>query len=303
MPRYDLSGGPCSYCRCTATGPNTWTDFRATASWRLTRWSKETWHAWEGRSRRALLTLPGASCFTIAYDWMHTKYLGTDLYQFGSCLALLVNNILGGTAEENLQTCWSFLKRYFREHRTPTPFRYLNRISMFMRSGGRFPKLRGKASEVRHFSPALQALWEHHHNPNLAVHRQVNLMLKANCRLEELISEYKTENVFPPAVASEFEDMTTTMLQLQTQLANHFVEEGIAYFDITSKSHMLQEISLLSHYVNPRLLWAFCGEDLMQKIQQVAQSCTRGNTQGQTTIKMARHYRLGLHLLFKNQHG
>ena len=58
-----------------------------------------------------------------------------------------------------------------------------------MRSGGRFPKLRGKASEVRHFSPALQALWEHHHNPNLAVHRQVNLMLKANCRLEELISD------------------------------------------------------------------------------------------------------------------
>ena len=303
MPRYDLASGPCCWCRCTSTGACSWSDFRITAPWRATHWTRDQWLGWESRSRCALLELPGNSCWVIHYDLMHVKYLGTDMYQFGSSLSLLVHHLLAGTPEANLSQCWSFLKRYFKQHKTPSPYRYLNRLSMFVRNKGRYPKLRGKASEVRHLGPALQALWQHHMNPNLVVHNQINLMLKANCRVEELLSEHKDEYAFPAGAAVEFEEVCTTMLLLQTQVAEHFIEEGVAYFDITSKSHMLQEIALMARHINPRMVWAFCGEDMMNKMQQVAQSCTRGNTQGQTSIKMARHYRLGLHFLFKDRHG
>lgn len=67
-PNYSAAGGPCMHCRCTLTGPNTWTDFRDEALWRTSRWQGETWRAWEGRTQCVLLTLPGASCWTIAYD-------------------------------------------------------------------------------------------------------------------------------------------------------------------------------------------------------------------------------------------
>ncbi|CAJ1402570.1 unnamed protein product [Effrenium voratum] len=169
--------------------------------------------------------------------------------------------------------------------------------------GGRFPKLRGKAAEVRHFGAALHALWNAHMNPHLILHRRINLMLQLNCQLENMITEYKDDFAFPPGPAEDFENTCTTMLQLQTQVAEHFLEEGIAYFDVTSKCHMLQELAILARHINPRLIWVFCGEDMMQKMQQVAQSCTRGNTPGQTNLKMARHYRLGLHFLFKKRHG
>ncbi|CAJ1377389.1 unnamed protein product [Effrenium voratum] len=169
--------------------------------------------------------------------------------------------------------------------------------------GGRFPKLRGKAAEVRHFGAALHALWNAHMNPHLILHRRINLMLQLNCQLENMITEYKDDFAFPPGPAEDFENTCTTMLQLQTQVAEHFLEEGIAYFDVTSKCHMLQELAILARHINPRLIWVFCGEDMMQKMQQVAQSCTRGNTPGQTNLKMARHYRLGLHVLFKKRHG
>ena len=38
----------------------------------------------------------------------------------------------------------------------------MNKLSMFLRKGGNFRKLRGKASEIRHFGPALLALAEAH---------------------------------------------------------------------------------------------------------------------------------------------
>lgn len=303
MPRYDLRSGPCAWCQCQSTGPNTWTDFRETAPWRATRWSHGGWHAWGEKSRCTLLQLPGASCWTIAYDYMHVKHLGTDMYQFGSCLALLVRYVLPDTPEQNLQVCWSFLKSYFRQHKTPNPYRYLNRLSMFIRNKGKYPKLRGKAAEVKSLGPGLLALWEDKMNPNLAIHRQVRLMLRANCRMEEILSENKDEWVLPASAAVEFEETCRTMLLLQTQLAEHFLQESEALFDITSKTHMLQEISLMGRCINPRLVWAYAGEDMMQRMQQIAMQCTQGNSQGQTTIKMARHYRLGLHYLFKRLHG
>ena len=139
-------------------------------------------------------------------------------------------------------------------------------------------------------------------NEHLAVHRKVLIMLKANCRLEEILAEHKDEWALPAGPAIEFEETCATMLLLQTQLAEHFLQESEALFDITSKSHMLQEISLMAKCINPRLVWAFCGEDMMQRMQQIAMACVQGNTQGQTTIKMARHYRLGLHYLFKRLH-
>lgn len=302
MPRYDLKAGPCAWCRCTLVGETTWTDFRATAPWREARWTKMGWHAWEGKSKCSLLQLPGASCYTIAYDYMHVKYLGTDMYQFGSVLALLVRFVLPGSPDENLKTCWAWLKAFFKQHRTPNPYRYLNRLSMFLRNKGKYPKLRGKAAEVKSLGPGLVSLWENKMNEHLAVHRKVLIMLKANCRLEEILAEHKDEWALPAGPAIEFEETCATMLLLQTQLAEHFLQESEALFDITSKSHMLQEISLMAKCINPRLVWAFCGEDMMQRMQQIAMACVQGNTQGQTTIKMARHYRLGLHYLFKRLH-
>ena len=122
---------------------------------------------------------------------------------------------------------------------------------------------------------SVHALWNAHMNPHLILHRRINLMLQLNCQLENMITEYKDDFAFPPGPAEDFENTCTTMLQLQAQVAEHFLEEGIAYFDVTSKCHMLQELAILARHINPRLIWVFCGEDMMQKMQQVAQSCTK----------------------------
>ena len=296
-PTYSLQRGPCMHCRCTGTGVNTWTDYKDTASWRATRWNPEGWRNWEGRTRCVLLTLPGASCWTVAYDWVHVKYLGVDQYIFGSVLSVLVTMVMAGDENANLQTCWAFLKNYFKTNRTPTPFRYLTKLSMFIRTG-KFPKLRGKASEIRHFGKPLLALWDQFSNPRISLHKQIRLMLKHNVHLENMISLYKDDFAFAAGPAQEFEQTTENMLLLLTQIADHFVDEGIKIFDLTSKTHFLQELAILSRSMNPKVVWCFMGEDQMQRMQQVAKACVRGNRVDQQTAKLARHYRLGLHLHF-----
>lgn len=116
-PNYSLTTGPCMHCQCKMTGPVTWSDFRSEAAWRTTRWDPEEWRTWEQRTKCVLLTLPGASCWTIAYDWVHVKYLGVDQYIFGSVLFVLVCMVMEGEQEANLAACWAFLKTFFETTR------------------------------------------------------------------------------------------------------------------------------------------------------------------------------------------
>ena len=287
------------YCQCTSTGPLTWTDFKQTALWRSFQWTQATWLAWEDRSPLSLLGLPGCGYWTICYDYMHVKYLGTDMYMFGSVLAVLTTLVMTKSEEENLREAWIYLKNYFKTHKTPSPFRYLNKLSMFVRQG-KFPKLRGKASEVRHLGAALHELWVDKMNHGITVHRQIALMLKLNVGMEKLLTDFKDEFALPAGPAADFDNYCTDMLLLQSQVAQHFLEEGYQFFDITSKSHMLQHLGMMSRYLSPRLIWAFMGEDQMQRLQRVAKNCTRGNGVAQQNIKVAKHYRLGLHFLFED---
>ena len=144
----------------------------------------------------SLLTLPECSCWTESYDWMHCKYLGFHQYSHGSTFAVLVNMVMPSSPEENLKNAWTFLKSYFKNNKTPTPFRYINKLSMFVRMN-RFPKLRGKASEVRHLGPALRALWHAYMKPAIALHRKILTMLKCNVGLEQMLTEFKEDFAFP----------------------------------------------------------------------------------------------------------
>ena len=118
-PNASLVSGPCVWCQCAGTGENTWCDFRQGGPWRMTRWSPQEWRLWENRNRLSLLTLPGASCWTIHYDWLHCKYLGMDQYIFGSVMAVLVNYVMPQSAEQNLQTAWAYLRQFFKDNQTP----------------------------------------------------------------------------------------------------------------------------------------------------------------------------------------
>ena len=171
LPHYTLKKGCCSVCKCDEDGDLSWTDFRFDAGWVTSHWSRDEWRAWPNRSRCQLFDLPGGFSAMVALDLMHGKYLGTDQFMYGSILAMLVQWILPSTPESNLSQVWNKIQEWYRNHQVPVRFKYLTKLSMFIRKTG-FPKLRGKAAEIRYFAGPMLHVWEQFHNPHIELHKR-----------------------------------------------------------------------------------------------------------------------------------
>ncbi|CAE7526142.1 unnamed protein product [Symbiodinium sp. CCMP2592] len=297
LPHFSSATNPCPLCRATGSGENTWANFNSDAPWRSTVWTPSAWRAWGGRSKSPLFRLPGTSCHTVSLDYLQTKYLGTDQWLFGSILWLLTHVILSASPLNNLKDIWSRIERYYKQSKTPASRRYrsLGKLSMFVRKTG-YPKLRGKGYELKNFGRALLHVWEQCMKPHIQTHQQILLMFQMNVKMEDLLSEHKTLWVLPEAAAREFRESARAMLLVYNAVARHFAEEGLQLFDITSKFHLLQHITDYADCVSPRLVWCFSGEDLMRHMQHLAQSCSRGVKPVTVVNKMARKYRLAMHL-------
>ena len=173
--------------------------------WRALCWTSEAWRLWPGRSPCPLFKLPGASCHSVGLDYMHITHLGTDEYQFASVLELLVGFLLPQDAASNLDQLWREIQQACRRLHVPPQCRYkfLNKLNMFRRVSG-YPKLRGKATEIRHFGHVLREVFASHHNPALRIHRDILLTLTLNNRMEDIISEYRTSFSLPAEAAERF---------------------------------------------------------------------------------------------------
>ena len=251
LPNFN-SSRPCSLCRCSLSGANTWSDFSPQANWRNQLWTLSAWKAWADRSPCPLFKLSYCSSLTVHLDFMHCKYLGVDQYTYASVLALLTCTILPDSPQQNLNVLWRMIKDYYQAHSTKVQYRYMNKLTMFLRKNGT-PKLRGKAGEIRYFAPVILHLWTQHMSPEMEVHQKILLLLKFSAQMEELITENREELSFPPSDARRFASACENMLTLHASLANHFAEEGTDLFTLTSKCHMLQHIALLAHCLSPRL--------------------------------------------------
>jgi len=188
---------------------NTWSDFKETAQWRNQIWDMATWKLWPGRTKCPLLNLPFTSALSVALDWMRSKYLGVAQYVYGSVLALLTVQIMPNDPQANLNRIWSDIVSYYRMHNTKVRYRYLNKLTMYLRKSGT-PKLRGKAGEIRHLAHPMLHIWNKHMGAESDVNLQIRALLKQSCALEDLLSEYRDELFFPPPVGPLPADLQNT---------------------------------------------------------------------------------------------
>ena len=144
----------------------------------------------------AIFTLPGVSILTVGVDLMHIKHLGTDKYMYRSVLYLLCFHVLSSSPLENLKVVAHDIRQYYKLHHTQVRYRYMNRLSMFMRKSG-CPCLRGKAAEVKHLGKALEASWRTHMRHDREIRQQIALMLKTNNQVEPYLTSIKVLIKYP----------------------------------------------------------------------------------------------------------
>ena len=252
---------PCCLCLGDCTPQNAWTDFRDGGAWENTWWTRNAdWHLHrQDEEVHPLLALPGLGVLAIYPDVMHVKHLGTDAYFYGSVLKYLTHHYLQQDTPENLERVWALVQHAYSANRTR--HRYTNmRLSMFAGLPHHFPKLKGRAAEIRNLGRPLLHVVDELLDMTSLTNRQIRLGLKLSVRMEEIIDEHVDDIVWPQAVCQEFYKAAQSFLMLQTALGRHFHPQGCMLFHTTIKSHLLH-VAQAARFMNPRLGWTYSGED------------------------------------------
>ena len=199
LPRWSRASNSCALCLCEKDGPFTWKNSQENAGWINKVWTPEAWRNWEGRSRCRLFEVHGLTACNVSCDWLHAKYLGSDLVAFGSILWLWAFVLGPGNEAENMKIFDAFLKEFYRLHGTSSRFTSFLSTRMFCNKKG--IKLKGKGAQVKALGLPLLQFWQEKHNPNVALQCQILVYPKLNVQLETTLDYHKDDLFLGPSAA------------------------------------------------------------------------------------------------------
>ena len=270
---------PCGLCKATFNGPLSWMDNRENSPWQATLLTPTNWSEhWQ--STCALFALPGMNALCVGMDYMHNMFLGWLQYAYGSIFYLLTHECLSLEPLANLKTVWTFIKEIQRHDASRHGYRHrLDKLSMFTKQKG-YPKLKGRAADIKGLDKALQLCWTQYMFPDNMQHAQIAAFLALNVEIAEILDTYSPKYGHMGVPAGPYEDMCTKvaqMAQLHLQLCEHYKDQEVSLFNMTSKTHFVIHSIQLSKHLHPSLAWCFKGENSMKLVQRLFKSCLAGN--------------------------
>ena len=300
--RHHGANDPCNWCSCN-TSTRSWSQFGVDAAWLSHVYSSVDFLT-QVLPVHPLFTLPGVTVHTLWPDLMHVKYMGVDMYLFGSILVYLVftftGNLPADSYGERLNRVWSHCLDYDRNHAVERKSRFSNmRIGMFTKEASWrtiFPKLKGRAAEVKHFGPALLHACRQMLDPTNGDHASMILSLEMSCKIDDILNNHPDDFMLPPPVATEFQGAVFVYMNHFGALARRFNADGRCLFNVTVKTHFLCHIALRCFALNPRRAWCFSGERFMLVQRRMIASCARGTPTVDINLKAMEKYRHALHL-------
>ena len=164
--------------------------------------------------------------------------------------------------------------------------------------GSPFCNLSGKTAEVRWLGKPLLDAWEFHMDNNNRMHRVIRLLLRLSIQMEQILEDNVVEHFLPDDVQKEFERMAWCYCQAISTLGRHYHPLHYPVFDFTTKFHYLLHIAKLSKYTNPRRVWCYSEEDMMDKCKKLSRGCINGTGPALVTSKAMKKYVHGMGILF-----
>ena len=165
-----------------------------------------------------------------------------------------------------------------------------------------FPKLSGRAVEIKNMMPALAHVWGELSDGGDVQHQAVLWGLDQSAKMDSIIDMYPHADKLPTEAAKAYRDAAYEYARTQAALADFYNGEGggaLMIFDITAKTHWMLHGADNAQYLNPRLSWNYAGEDFMGKVKVLHASCCKGSSAAMSTNKFAGKYCFALHLIFQ----
>jgi hypothetical protein len=201
-----------------------------------------------------------------------------------------------GSAEENLTTVWSDVLEYYLDNPNPNRFTTIL-LSMFtdaQQPCESFPKLKGKAAEVKALVPAVLFVWRKYMRRENDIHRFVELGLQMSAKIDQIIDETRRLFALQGEDLQRYRTAVFSFLVMQNVLAGYYNNHGLKLFNITIKSHYLAHSAVQAAWLHPVKGWCFTGEDLMQKLKNVANYSVHGIKPGNLGVTLLEKYCTGM---------
>lgn len=251
-------------------------------------------------SQHPIFSLPGVTSKNVFHDALHVVFNhGILAHLLGSVMLCLCWATGPGrqqvSPETRLALIWEKVQQFYTENKTSTRLTNL-KIKMFCcpkQPHADYPSLKSKAGETKHFLPALlwvmQLLCD-----GSPLHNHIVAAMQAVNRLVLLWDQ--AEFVPTPAQGDRCEALCREFLQ-HYQWLNKWGETNDKYvFHIVQKFHMFEHLCNNFRFLNPRAAWCFKAEDYVGKISRIATSVLPGVRTSQLPKKLAKKYRIHLHL-------
>ena len=149
---------------------------------------------------------------------------------------------------------------------------------------------------MRSLGPALHHVWCNKMDGSSLIHRQGELALRCCADIDQILDDNRDVVKLPPGAATKVRDNVFNFLSLLNAVATHFTIKQVRLLNLTIKCHYLAQIGFHAKYINPRLCWCYAGEDFMNKVKVLTQSCLKGTHASKVSEQLLPKYMVGLHL-------
>lgn len=173
------------------------------------------------------------------------------------------------------------------------------KLTMLGGKGGKYPKLKGKAAEIKHLTPIVYTMWCEGMVAGDEAHVKIKLALQFSGEVDKMLDDHPRDYALPARVAQAFQLKTLQYVQLQAVLQNL---NGLQVFSVTIKHHYLVHAAIRAGHLSPRVGWCFMGEDYMSKVKRLIASCLAGNAHEKVSMKVAQKLAHALHFVLTREH-
>jgi hypothetical protein len=297
--RHYSSNEPCDHCRCSKDGPvASWpNNFNENALWKQNLIPPSTWRRAYGNNLHELFKqFAFLSNANVEPDEMHTIHMGTSTYFLGSVLWLLTHQLMQGSAAENMQTIWGEVVDLYREQRSATQYSNLG-VSSFIdpeKANSSYPKLKGRAAEVKSLAPVLRAIWHRRKRANVQLDDWVGKCLDALCAIHGILDEEPGAFFLAPDRVAALRRAIDQHLAFYSRLAAACDQQGLLLFTVAPKHHALWHIGHRSAMLHPRRGACYMDEDFVRRLKGIVQMCTAGTPLHRVPAMVLQKYRWGM---------
>ena len=292
----------CPASRCVSDRTLLYNNFDRDARWMALQYTVEEWRElYKDTSLHWLFNLNGVTNLSLEPDELHIWHLGVGQYTLGSVLHLLTYTLLPGTPSQNMARVWEVINKHYVDNATPCQFTNLGLSSFVDTNKPRhmFPRLKGKAAEIKDVTPAILDAWLALAPRGYTDRKLVETLLVTLVEAQDLLHESSKELMLPLDEAAKFQNLIDKFLATYQRVSFAAEEKGDFLWNNPTKFHHFWHLARKAKFLHPRRTNTYVDEDFVGKIKTLVFSCSAGSEMHQVTLKMAEKYRWGMHFLMQ----